>query len=263
MAAIILSVSAIYFINSKLMNPTASAEKINWMASDGKKIAADFYPVKNLKAWLLLTHMMPATKESWDDFAKSMQESGYASLALDLRGHGESEGGPDGYQKFSDAEHQAGIRDLEAGWEFLKSQGAVPEKLTVIGASIGANLSLQFLTVHPEIAGGVLLSPGDYKGIDSGALVKKLDANQKIIFAASRLDERSAGNPRMQRAEQSSYAGNNAEDNQRYYNSAAQVKNRHLILFDGAGHGTDLFLLEKEYNLIEAIRKFISNGTIN
>ncbi len=223
----------------------AAVQKIDLNSSGGKKIAADFYPAKNPKGWLLLTHMMPATKESWENFAKSMQESGYASLAVDLRGHGESEGGPDGYQKFSDAEHQVGILDLEAGWEFLKSQGALPEKLTVIGASIGANLSLQFLTEHQNISGGVLLSPGNYKGIDSGALIKKFDKNQKIIFVASKLDD------------------HNAEDNQRYYNLASQVKNRHLILFDGAGHGTDLFFLEKEYNLIETIKKFINDGTIN
>src|SRR3989344_4533312 len=128
LAAIIFSVSAVYFINFKLMNPWTSAEKINLTASDGKKISADFYPAKNPKGWLLLTHMMPATKESWGNFAKSMQESGYSNLAIDLRGHGESEGGPDGYQKFSDAEHQAGIRDLEVGWDFLKSRGAAPEK---------------------------------------------------------------------------------------------------------------------------------------
>lgn len=249
LAAILLSVTVVYFINDKLMHPMPAVEKINLTASDSVKISADFYNIPEPNGWLLLIHMMPATKESWDGFAKSMQELGYASLAIDLRGHGESEDGPDGYQKFGDAEHRSSIQDLEAGWEFLKSKGAIPEKSAVIGASIGANLGLQFLTMHSEITGGVLLSPGNYKGMNSAQLVKKLSENQKIIFVASKLDERSAGN--------------NAVQNREYYDLAFQVKNRHLIIFDGSGHGTDLFFLEKEYNLTEAIKKFLESGRIN
>ena len=120
-------------------------EKVNILTTDGRKIAGNFYSVPNPRGWLLLAHMMPATKESWDNFAKSMQESGYASLAIDLRGHGKSSGGPDGYKSFTDAMHQASIYDLDAGWDFLKLRGAVPEKTALIGASIGANLALQFI----------------------------------------------------------------------------------------------------------------------
>ncbi len=247
--AILASVASVFMINNLFFNPMASAEKINLTASDGQKISAIFYPVPDPRGWLLLTHKMPATKESWDSFAKEMQATGYSSIAIDLRGHGESQGGPDGYMNFTDAEHQAGILDLEAAWEFLKSQGATPDKVTAIGASIGANLSLQFLTMHHDIGGGVLLSTGNYKGIDSGALVKKLDAGQKLLLVASRKDERATGN--------------NAAQNQEYYDSAAQVTTRHLVLFDSAGHGTDLLKLEKEYNLMEAIKKFLTYGSIN
>lgn len=262
-SVILLSVSAVYFINFKFMNPAESIQKINLKSSDGKNISADFYSVESPNGWLILTHMMPATKESWKVIAEEMRKLGYASIALDLRGHGQSEGGPDGYQKFTDSEHQAGIKDIAAAWEFLKSKGAAPEKTMVVGASIGANLSMQFLVEHSDIGGGIFLSPGDYKGIDSGELVKKIGKDQGVVFVASKLDERSSGNPRMQRAEQSSHDGNNAAQNQEYYDLAAQVRNRHLILFDGAGHGTDLFKLEKEYNLMEAIKKFIIYGTVN
>lgn len=224
-------------------------EKVDLKTEDGVKIAANLYSVYKPHGWLLLIHMMPATKESWRGFAGESQKHGYESLAIDLRGHGKSDGGPDGYKNFSDAEHQASILDLEAAWEFLKSRGAAPEKTVLIGASIGANLSLQFLTEHPEINGGVLLSPGNYKGIDSGVLAAKLSPNQKVIFAASRKDERSAGN--------------NAVQNQEYYDLASQVKNRHLILFDGAGHGTELLDLKNELDLTKEIMKFLNNGSVN
>ncbi len=224
-------------------------KKINFTTTDSQKIVANLFPVEKPKGWLILTHMMPATKESWTEFAKEMRGLGYESLAFDLRGHGESQGGPDGYLKFTDDEHKASIQDLEAGWEFLKTRGALPEKTTAIGASIGANLSIWFLVRHPDIGGGVFLSPGNYRNIDMGAFVKRLDANQKVIFVASKNDDRAGGN--------------NAETNRQYYDLASQVKNRHLILYDGVGHGTDFFGLKAEYNLTEAIKKFLEHGAIN
>jgi len=241
--------------------PFMSNRSIDLIASDGKKIAADFYNADNPKGWLIFVHSMPETKESWKDLAEELRSLGYAGVAIDLRGHGDSTTQTNadgtrtdaeiklGYQNFSDEEHQAGIGDIEAAWEFLKSSGAVPEKTNLIGASIGANLSLKFLTEHSDIGGAALLSAGNYKGMDSELLVSKLGPDQKILLVASKLDERSAGN--------------NASDNQRYYDLASQVKNRHLILFDGAGHGTDLLKLEEEYNLKESIIKFLENGGIN
>lgn len=228
-------------------------------SSDNINIAADLYEVEQPKGWLLLVHMMPATKESWRQFAAVMQEAGYESLAIDLRGHGESVYADSrgqmrrlDYREFSDEEHQASIKDLEAGWEFLKSRGALLEKTTLIGASIGANLSLQFLANHQDFNGGVLLSAGNYKGIDSAVLVKKLNPNQKIILVASKMDE--------------SASDNNAEQNQQYYAAASQLKNRHLIVYDGGGHGTDflnLRELQEEYDLTVAIKKFLEYGLIN
>ena len=216
--------------------------------ADGVNIAYNLYGAKNPKGWLVLVHMMPATKESWQEFAKTAQQLGYESIAIDLRGHGQSDGGPNDYQKFSDAEHQASINDLEGAWKFLESRGAKPEKTAVIGASIGANLAIQFLTQHLEVSSGAFLSPGDYRGLDSGALVKKLSPNQKVVFAASRKDGRAAGN--------------NAAQNQEYYN-LAPAKNKRLILFDQLGHGTELLDLKNEFDLTGAIMKFLDHGSIN
>lgn len=249
---LIAIIAAVFLANKynylvQIFVPTT--EKLNLKTEDRVNIAVNLYSVYKPHGWLLLIHMMPATKESWRGFASELQKLGYESIAIDLRGHGGSDGGPDGYKNFSDAEHQASIQDLEAAWEFLKSRGAEPDKTVVIGASIGANLSLQFLIEHPEISGGVLLSPGNYKGIDSGELVKKMSPNQKIIFAASKKDERSAGN--------------NAVQNQGYYDIASQVKNRRLILFERAGHGTELLDLKEELDLTEAIMKFLKHGSVN
>ena len=214
-------------------------------SSDGFKIAYNLYSVDEPRRWLILVHMMPSTKESWKDFSEMLKKEGYESISIDLRGHGESDGGPGGYKNFGDREHQAGIKDVEAAWEFLKSRGAMPDKLTVIGASIGANLSLQFLIKNPEVQKGVLLSPGDYRGIDSGELVKKLHSGQRVLFVASRQDDRSSGN--------------NAEQNTAYFNAVPDGVEKKLIIYKSAGHGTDFLSFEEAPNLTEVIKEFLLN----
>lgn len=224
----------------------ASVEKINLISSDSRKIAAIFYDAPEAKGWLLLTHMMPATKESWNIFAEEMQKNGYSSIAIDLRGHGESQGGPDGYRQFSDAEHQTGIYDLETAWDFLKSRGALPEKTAVIGSSIGANLSMKFLSAHPEVAKGVFLSAGlNYRGVMTEEIAKKVSANQSAVLVSSKDDN------------------GNAEENQLLYKALPEEMKKRLIIFEHGGHGNNMFFAAGESDLADIIKKFLENGSVN
>ncbi len=224
----------------------ASPEKIILTTDDNKQIAAVFYSASNPTRWLILTHMMPATKESWDGFAKEMQNEGYASIAIDLRGHGASEGGPSGYKKFNNAEHQAGIKDLEAAWKFLRTRGAEPGITAVIGASIGANLSLQFLAEHPTVTKAVLLSAGlDYRGIAAKPLAKKIGLRQLILLTTSKDDD------------------DNAADNKAIFDILPATSNKHLIVFDNGGHGNMMLSAVDEMDLTDVIKKFLENGSVN
>ena len=243
-ALVVLAVLATILINQfKVAN---NFEKVNLISSDGKKIAANLYKVQNPKGWLILAHSMPEIKEAWKEFAGKMQEFGYESLAIDLRGHGHSEGGPDGYQKFSDEEHQSSIRDLEAAWNFLKSAGASPQKTVLIGASIGANFALEFIAENPDFKKAALLSPGfDYRGIKTEPLVLKLKKDQSVVFATSKND------------------GNNAAEVLRLYEKSPKGMNNHIIIYDNGGHGEKMLKAKNELDLTEAIKKFLQNGTIN
>lgn len=224
----------------------ASVEKINLLSSDGQKIAANFYDAPEARGWLLLTHMMPATKESWNIFAEEMQKNGYSSIAIDLRGHGESQGGPNGYKQFSDADHQAGIHDLESAWNFLKSRGATPEKTAVIGSSIGANLSMQFLSANPEVAKGIFLSAGlNYRGVATEEITKKLSVNQSVILASSKDDD------------------GNAEENQLLYKALPEEMKKRLIIFEHGGHGNNIFSAADEEDFTDIIKKFLEHGSVN
>jgi len=210
-------------------------------ATDKVKIAYDLYPAKGStpttpKGYLVLVHMMPATKESWKNFAAAAQTANYTSIAIDLRGHGDSEGGPNGYQSFTDTQHQKSILDLEAAVKFLQTKGATPANTYCIGASIGANLCLQYLAEHPEVKKAVLLSAGlNYRGIKTAPLYKKLKSDQKILAATSRDD------------------GSNAPENEQLFGS--NFKN--LIIYDRGGHGTNMLVSHPD--LTERILNFLAD----
>ncbi len=221
-------------------------EKINFTTKDGMKIAADYRNVDISKyqqpiGWVVLTHMMPATKESWENFAADLQKSGYESLAIDLRGHGESDGGPNEFTEFSDAEHQKSILDLEAAVDYLiKNREASPEKIVFIGASIGANLSLQYISEY-SLKTAVLLSSGlNYRGIKTEPMIKNLKAGQRIFFATAKDDDA------------------NAEENQKLYDSTPAGVEKKIQIYEFGGHGTDI--LENQPELENLIIKFLQKN---
>jgi len=203
-------------------------EKITLQTSDNVTIVGDYYvPTVESPRGVLLVHMMPSTKESWKLLAKRLQASGYHVLAIDLRGHGESTGGPEGYKVFKDEEHQKSTYDVEAGVEFLKTKGVGEDHLSVIGASIGANLVLRYATGHGT-KNCVLLSAGlDYKGIKADPLAQKLKNGQRVLFVASQDDERSGGN--------------NVEMNQLLFERTSDAVDKKILIYKEAGHGTDMF----------------------
>lgn len=243
----IIGLSDLMFLSGSKPNQDQSAsqivnepvmEKVFFKTSDNKQITADYFRVDKSKyqepnGWLVLAHMMPATKESWNALAKTFQDLGYESLAVDLRGHGESEGGPDGFLNFPDSEHQKSIYDLEAAVEFLRVQGAKTEKISFIGASIGANLSLQYIANPPaggqEFSAAVLLSPGfNYRGIKTEPMVKKLKSGQKVFFISS-VDD-----------------GVNSVEVSQLFSEAPQGVKKEIKIYEFGGHGTDILKNQPE-----------------
>ena len=207
-------------------------ELVSLRASDNLTVAGDYYPPGTPSAkGLLLLHMMPADRASWRAFAEKAAAAGFHTLAIDLRGHGQSAGGPDGYKNFSDAEHQASRHDVITAVEFLKARGAA--RIFLGGASIGANLALQYLAEYPEARAAFLLSPGlDYRGIATESLAEKLAKHQALYLAASSEDMRSSGHAAVQMA-------------RRLYQLMPGAKE--IREFDGAGHGTTIFEREPQF----------------
>lgn len=219
-------------------------QKINIKTSDNVNVVGNFYPPAapdvSMLPGVILLHMMPATKESWRGLAQKLNSAGFQCLAIDLRGHGESEAGPEGYKKFTDIQHQKSRKDAESAVDFFLSKGLPLEKIVLIGASIGANLSFEFQTQHPEVKATVLLSPGlNYKGIETESLAKKIKIDQSVFLSAG--------------GENDEYS---SETVQKLF-EILKSKNKEIKIFENAGHGTTI--LQAEPKLIEDIINWLKN----
>lgn len=213
-----------------LMNEE-EGEKVTFTTADGVEIAGNFYPQPGnvLRRTVLFLHMMPATKESWDSLAKELQKRDVASLAIDLRGHGESvkvkrkneKGKNLDYRNFSDEEHQTSELDVEAALAWLnKKNGGLP--ISIVGASIGANFALEALARH-NLPRAAVLSPGlNYRGIEPLGTVKKLKDYPSVLYVSAK-DDRD---------------GRNAKETQELFNATTSKKQ--IKLYDKGGHGTDM-----------------------
>lgn len=178
----------------------------------------------------LLLHAMPKTKESWTDFATKLFENDWSILAIDERGHGESnEGGSLDWKNFSPEDQQKKILDVAAADEWLVDQ---EKKLELIaGASIGANLALNYMT-DKKITSGVILSAGfDYRGVRTQAPAQKLIDPQRVFYAGAKLD--TAADP------------NCAEIAQKLY-ELSSISDKKLYISNGPAHGTDMFETDPE-----------------
>ncbi len=194
--------------------PSANFRLLTITAADGVTLVGAFYPPETAPVpGVMLLHMAGRQKEEWTSLATQLQEDGYAVLALDLRGHGESEGEPD-WAAMPD--------DVSRAWVALADQPEVdPERTAIVGASIGANLALVAAAAEARVRAVVLLSPGlDYQGVRTEEAMVAY-GERPVLIAASENDMYGAGSAQI-------LAG---------LAQGPQV----LTIYPHAGHGTAMF----------------------
>lgn len=206
-------------------------ENVVFTTSDGWEIHGTYYTcqAKGLPA-VICVHMLRHNRTTYESLAPMLVGSGLDVLTIDSRGHSESimhNGKKEKFTSFDDTAYNSSVEDIVAAKAFLAEKGADTSRLGIIGASIGANYALIYGAGDPDVKGVVLLSPGlDYHGVKTEPAMKEY-AGRPALVAASSEDRYSA-----ESCETLANLGGNATE---------------LKIFDGAGHGTDIFDAEPDF----------------
>lgn len=122
------------------------------------------------KGLVLLLHGGGQTRHSWRNTGRNLAAQGWSAVALDARGHGDSQWAPDG-----DYGLAALVADLRAVIEQLGEQPVL------VGASMGGMTSLIAEGEHPGLAAGLVL-------VDIAPKVETDGTDQIMAFMRSGLE---------------------------------------------------------------------------
>lgn len=95
---------------------------------------------------MILIHGFGNEAHIWDDFAPSVAEA-YQVVAIDQRGHGDSDWDPEGRYEYDDL-----VADLEAVIDRLDF-----ERVVLVGHSLGGRVSMLYAGRHPEKLAGFVI----------------------------------------------------------------------------------------------------------
>lgn len=105
---------------------------------------------------VLLVHGLASTSRLWDGVADDLAAGGVRSVAVDLRGHGDSDAPDDGYDTATAA------ADLIA---LIQQDGGVP--VVLAGQSWGGNVVVAAAATRPDLVAGLALVDGGWIALRS------------------------------------------------------------------------------------------------
>jgi pimeloyl-ACP methyl ester carboxylesterase len=121
------------------------------VAEDGTRLAVRAHPGDFTQVPFVLVHGLSSNARLWDGVAGGLSAAGHPSFAPDLRGHGQSERPPGGY----DFGTVAG--DL---WTVLRD--VVERSAVLVGQSWGGNVVIETALRHPALVRGVVCVDGGF-----------------------------------------------------------------------------------------------------
>jgi pimeloyl-ACP methyl ester carboxylesterase len=165
------------------------AEVVTATATDGLTLVGEFYAADDSAPTVLLLHMFNSSLSAWEPLIPTLTDAGYNVLTVDLRGHGNTGGA----RAWLLAE-----RDVTTWLDWLGDQPSVlPDRIAIVGASIGANLALIGCAYDERCVTAIALSPGyDYSGVVLNEAVLDALAERSVILVAALGDAYSADSVR-------------------------------------------------------------------
>lgn len=172
-----------------------TAQKVSIEAEDGVLVIGDYYPpapkAGETAPIAVLLHMERSNRSAWKPLVPHLHAMGFAVLAIDLRGHGESVE-PRGFNLATKAANRdsrlfrAMYKDVAAAYLWLVRQGRVDAtRFVLVGAGIGCSVALDYASRDRSVDAIACLTPGlNYPGLDSTAAIRKCDARAILLTAA-------------------------------------------------------------------------------
>lgn len=174
------------------------AEKFTLQTPDGYTLIGEFSAPEGEKLpTIILLHMLNRDRNDWATLIKKLNSNGFACVAIDQRGHGESINKGDkvvDWHKFTTKDFNRMVDDVKLIVDHLKTRKEADiSRISLIGASIGANIALQYASGDQSIKTIILLSPGlDYRGVKADRSAVSKYGKRPILLVASEDDSYSA-----------------------------------------------------------------------
>ena len=175
-------------------------EPARFTTEDGVQIVGDYYPAAapGSTPTVILLHMYRSDRSAWRPLVPKLHDAGFAVLAIDLRGHGESTQ-PSSMQLRRRVEQRDTTvfrdmhKDIAAAYVWLAEKPNVDlSQWGLVGASVGCSVALDYAARDRSVDGVVCLTPGEkYIGVDSIEDIKQI-AGRSILLLATE-GERKAG----------------------------------------------------------------------
>jgi pimeloyl-ACP methyl ester carboxylesterase len=183
--------------------PLFAGERVTFQATDGHPLVGTLSrPMgKDLRIGIILLPMYRQTKESWQPLVKQLNRTGFTTLALDLRGHGESrydaDGRDDGNRVISrdPALFNAMYLDAAAAAVWLVQNMQIKtERIALVGASVGCSVALHAVAKGSVRTGAVVvMTPGsNYLGVATMKQIASWPGTPLLILSSEEEKDRGA-----------------------------------------------------------------------
>ncbi len=128
-------------------------------------------PAAQPRPMAILLHGSQSDRTTWDSLAGPLADAGFAVLAIDLRGHGQS--ATDKVPRADGAAFRQMHKDVSAAYLWLRDQpNADPTRFVLVAAGAGCGVAMDYSRRDRSVDGAILLSPGaDAVGPDPAAAV--------------------------------------------------------------------------------------------
>jgi len=157
-----------------LSAPALAGETVTFTTADGMKIVGTWYPSgRKGAAGVVALPMYRQDRSTYAPVADRFTKAGMDFLAIDMRGHGESavQDGKDLSKRVESRDpdlFNAMWKDALAARKFLIAKGADPNRVGLLGASVGCSVAIDATSRTEKIPGACVMTPGKkYLGVDT------------------------------------------------------------------------------------------------